>query len=77
VILGRPFTHVQSRLGNDRLHRHHLDAVNPRQIHARNPLQFCRQMVVNFSGARPGRDAVDTLSNGVKPLPSKRPPPLS
>jgi hypothetical protein len=38
VRLGFPSAHVQSHFTDERLGHHHIDAVNPRQIHYRNAL---------------------------------------
>ena len=46
VCLGFPSTHVQHHFTDERLSDHHIHAVDPRQIHARDALQFSGEVEV-------------------------------
>ena len=39
-----PAAHIQSRLAEDRLRGHHIDAVDVRQVYASKPQQFAAQI---------------------------------
>ena len=44
VRLGFPPAHVQSYFADERLGHHHIDVVDPRQIHSCDALQFIGEM---------------------------------
>ena len=46
--LGFPSAHVESHFTDERLSDHHIDAVDPRQIHSRDALQFIGEMEVRI-----------------------------
>jgi hypothetical protein len=48
VCLGFPSTHVQSHFTDERLSDHHIHAVDPRQIHARDALQLSGEVEVRI-----------------------------
>src|SRR5580704_2223900 len=44
VCLGFPSTHVQSHFTYERLSDHHIDAIDPGQIHSRDALELIGEM---------------------------------
>jgi len=44
MVFRRECGQIRAKLGEDRLRRHHINAVNRGQIHSRNPFQFPRQI---------------------------------
>jgi hypothetical protein len=48
VRLGFPWTHVQSHFTDDRLRDDHIHAIDARQIHSGDALQFIREMEVRI-----------------------------
>ena len=46
--LGFPSAHVESHFTDKRLSDHQIDAVDPRQIHSRDALQFIGEMKVRM-----------------------------
>jgi hypothetical protein len=48
VRLGFSWTHVQSHFTDDRLRDHHIHAIDARQIHSGDALQFISEMEVRI-----------------------------
>jgi hypothetical protein len=51
VRLGFPWTHVRPHFTDDRLRDHRVDAINARQIHSGDALEFISEMVSAESGS--------------------------